>query len=278
MMISLIVATLNRTNELDTLLSSLSEQSYRDFEVIIIDQNDEPVLLQIVQKWQNAMNIIHKRINIKGVSNARNIGLAISTGEIICFPDDDCMYYPDTLKVVHDVFSFDASANILLGRIIDSFGNNILKNWGNEKKDISTFKLYKNVSMITVFTRRSKVLFDVSIGPGNYYGSCEDVDYIYRLTKFFKSKPIYLPEISTWHPHEDILSLNLNKIDSYGRGFGAYIKKNLSLPNITLFCLVLSYHFFFFFTSSLRFDRESAIKRWHYIQSRIEGFLRFQKN
>ena len=101
-MISLVVATRNRVTELERLLDSLEAQAYRDFEVIVIDQNADDRLLAILGK--HSQLTIHHLRSAPGLSRARNVGLEVARGEIISFPDDDCWYPPQLLAEVIDWF------------------------------------------------------------------------------------------------------------------------------------------------------------------------------
>src|ERR1700749_1024458 len=102
-MISLIVASLHRTAELERLLASLETQSFRDFEVIVIDQNPDQRLADVLGKHP-VLNLSHLRCP-PGASRARNMGIKAAQGEIIGFPDDDCWYSTDLLQTVSKWFA-----------------------------------------------------------------------------------------------------------------------------------------------------------------------------
>ena len=63
MKFSLIVATVGRFDEVDQLFSSFETQEYKDFEVILVDQNPKGFLEPIVEKYKNSFPI--KYVNIK---------------------------------------------------------------------------------------------------------------------------------------------------------------------------------------------------------------------
>src|ERR1039457_7675625 len=102
-MISLIVATVNRVNELERLLDSLDSQTYKDFEIIVVDQNPDDRLVSIFQRHQS-LSIHHLR-SARGLSRARNVGLPDAKGEIIGFPDDDCWYPQQLLAHIKQAFN-----------------------------------------------------------------------------------------------------------------------------------------------------------------------------
>src|SRR5271166_4981282 len=101
-MLSLVVATVKRVRELERLLSSLDTQTHRDFEVIIVDQNADDRLVPVIQQHKG-LDIVHLRER-PGLSRARNTGLGVARGDLICFPDDDCWYPSDLLASVFNWF------------------------------------------------------------------------------------------------------------------------------------------------------------------------------
>ena len=90
-MISIIVPVYNTAPYLDTCLNSLVSQTYKDIEIILIDDCSTDNSSEIIQKWEkkdNRIKAIYKQKN-SGVSDSRNIGLKIARGEYIGFVDSD---------------------------------------------------------------------------------------------------------------------------------------------------------------------------------------------
>ena len=69
---------------------ALPEQSHKNFEVVIVDQNPEGFLDEVVSKYQTALTIKYVRTDPRGVSHARNLGMVHAEGDVVAFPDDDC--------------------------------------------------------------------------------------------------------------------------------------------------------------------------------------------
>ena len=92
MRFSLVVATLNRVDDVRVLLQSLAEQTFTDFEVLLVDQNDDDRLRPVVEKFAPRLNLTRLHSTVRNSSHARNVGLPLCRGEIIAFPDDDCIY------------------------------------------------------------------------------------------------------------------------------------------------------------------------------------------
>ena len=96
--------TINVTDELELFLKSLKEQTYKDFELIAVDQNKEDKAYKILEKYENDFEIKYMKSDRKGLSLNRNRGLLVMDGSIAGFPDDDCEYQPDTLEKVVKFF------------------------------------------------------------------------------------------------------------------------------------------------------------------------------
>ena len=67
MKFSLIIATLGREKELYDLFESLNKQTYKNFEVIVIDQNKDDRVFKCVQKYMNFLDIKYKKSLNRGV-------------------------------------------------------------------------------------------------------------------------------------------------------------------------------------------------------------------
>src|SRR5262249_11709918 len=108
MKFSLIVSTVGRVNDLHALFTSLAAQSYRDFEVIVVDQSGDDRLAELVSEYCSVFKLRHVPMQQRGVSRGRNRGLFEIGGEIVAFPDDDCAYPPDVLQRVSRLFDTDS--------------------------------------------------------------------------------------------------------------------------------------------------------------------------
>ena len=94
---SLLLATVGRTAELERFLSSLDAQTYRNFDLIVVDQNPDERLAALVQSYAGRFPVLCVK-STPGLSRARNAGLRYVSGDVIAFPDDDCWYPPDLLR------------------------------------------------------------------------------------------------------------------------------------------------------------------------------------
>ena len=256
MKISLIVATLGRKKELFEMLSSI-RTSYFDLEsieVIIIDQNDKNFIMSEILEF-DGLNVKYIHSELRGLSLNRNIGIRQSCGEIICFPDDDCLFYKDTLSNVVSCFE-NHNVDFCMGRIYDRENKlDIIKKWPQNRHKVRRFNSYFLNSSITLFVKRKGIIeFDEDLGVGAKYGSCEDADYIYRLLKD-GNIGIYSPSIEIWHPSPDFNDIPLEKVENYASGFRHYVSKDTDIVKISLFFMLMSKKFVQFLFLKHRFKK-----------------------
>jgi glycosyltransferase involved in cell wall biosynthesis len=92
MKISLLLATLGRSFELERFMTSLDNQTYRNFELIVIDQNTDARLDPILRKYRGRFSFVHVRSDKPGLSRSRNEGMKhlSQDTDLLAFPDDDC--------------------------------------------------------------------------------------------------------------------------------------------------------------------------------------------
>ena len=105
-LISVIVATYKHDDMLLRALNSLASQTYRNFEIIVVDDNANEefnsrvndVITKFRQENENIkLNYIVNKTNL-GSAKTRNVGIDASNGEYITFLDDDDLYLPENLE------------------------------------------------------------------------------------------------------------------------------------------------------------------------------------
>jgi glycosyltransferase involved in cell wall biosynthesis len=220
---SLIVATVSRTTELRRLLESLTQQQFADYEVILVDQNDDNKLQSVIEEFRDLMPI--RRIpSQKGVSRARNLGLRHATGEIIAFPDDDCWYSTGLLARVDQWFQTHPQYSILAVGSLDQEGISSGNRWFQSSCDLHPINIFRTTFCSSLFMRIEALTgntFDEDMDRG------EETDLVLRILaaghrgRFDRSWHI-------GHPRRDMLSgaVQKERADSYGWGMGHVLRKH----------------------------------------------------
>ena len=114
--ISIITVTKNSENFLEENIKSLSNQTHKNFEHIIVDGNSTDNTIEIIKKNSDK---IYKWISEPddGLYYAMNKGIKLSTGHIIGILNSDDLYYPNALEIVNRYFSIDDNLDFLFGTV-----------------------------------------------------------------------------------------------------------------------------------------------------------------
>ena len=98
MKISIIIPTYNRGNIISNSIKSVLNQTYKNLEIIIVDDGSTDNTKEEVDKIGDKKIIYIKLDKNLGAPNARNIGIKNSKGRYISFQDSDDIFYPDKLE------------------------------------------------------------------------------------------------------------------------------------------------------------------------------------
>ncbi len=113
--LSLVVATAGPDRPLGRLLTSLAEQSRLPDEVIIAVQGEPGHAERVAQSFRHRLPLRILCLERLGLSSARNAALRKVTGDVVGFPDDDCIYMPSTLAVLEDALGRRPEADVIVG-------------------------------------------------------------------------------------------------------------------------------------------------------------------
>ena len=97
---SIIIPVYNRPQEVDELLDSLSQQTYGNFEIIIVEDGSTQDCEQVVNKYQDRLTIQYFFKANSGPGDSRNFGMSKAHGEYYIFFDSDCLIPAQYLQQV----------------------------------------------------------------------------------------------------------------------------------------------------------------------------------
>jgi glycosyltransferase involved in cell wall biosynthesis len=223
--VSVILPTYNRSLFLASAIQSALNQTFQDFEIVVVDDASVDSTRDTVRRFKDQrIKYIYHEMN-KGEAASRNTGIINSVGEYIAFLDDDDEWFPEKLKLQIDLLE---KGNGNVGCIYSGFlfvhrdDNKTLRQKIPTKKGI-IFKdmLIKNVidSPSSVVIRRQcleKVgLFDEDLP---YF---VDYDLFLRISKYYCFAYIERPLLK-YYVHDTQLS---SDIDILEKGLNAIQKK-----------------------------------------------------
>lgn len=231
--LSLVMATLGRTAEIDRCVDSLAAQTCSDFELIVVDQNPDDRLVPVLARARAlGLECLHLRQSESNLCKARNAGIAKSTAEIVAFPDDDCWYEADVVERVLDRFRQQAELDGLVIRWYEA--------GAAQPEQILSFKQLGQfrgayASSITLFFRRDSLNrtggFDYALGLHSWYGAGEETDLMLRMLRAGDVIE-HAPEIVVHHAMHGLASLPpgqmFRRARKRARGTGAlYVRHRL---------------------------------------------------
>lgn len=167
--VSVVMSTYKRNDTLRKALLSLVSQTYKNFEVVLIDDNADS---EWTKKVRQIVNEMEGKITIKyivneenlGSSASRNRGIVIAQGEYITFLDDDDIYLPEKIERqlvdliltqadygITDLFLYDDNENLIDKRVRTYIQN-------TDKKSLMRYHLIHHMTGTDTFMFRTEYL------------------------------------------------------------------------------------------------------------------------
>ncbi len=213
-LVSVIIPTYNRGWIVKESIDSVQAQDFNDFELIVVDDGSTDNTPEILNSYRQDINVI--RQGNRGVSAARNAGIAKASGRFIAFLDSDDLWLPDKLSLQVDFFNSNPSALICQTEEI-WIRNNVRINPKIKHKKPSGMIFEPSlalclVSPSAVMIKRSLFedvgLFDETLP------ACEDYDLWLRISCRHPVHLINTPLIIKRGGHDDQLSAS-SGLDKY---------------------------------------------------------------
>ena len=226
MRFSLIVSTIGRERDLRLLLESLAAQTYRDFEVLVVDQSQKEGIAAVVEEFAGTLAIRNLPMNGRGLSRGRNFGWAHAQGEILNFPDDDCTWPPDLLEGVESRLAARPALDALA-----TYVENVSR-MDRVGGPVNRENLFRRCVEIAMFVRRERMgnlRYDeqMGVGAGTPWGADEGPDLLLRMLG--RGLTIeYVPELCMHHPDPLLMPADnlLARTLAYSRGRGYLLRKH----------------------------------------------------
>jgi len=190
-LVSIVIIAYNEERFIGKTLESIKCQTYRNFEVILVDDHSEDDTVRIVSTFQKAFALKVVQKDVRGCSRSRNFGAANANGKIILFLDADIILPEDFLEKALERFSaqklstafFDFTP--ITDKRIDYLFTGIYRLWlkvtqyFNPRAIGSCIMVRKDV--------HDRLLFDESVVMA------EDFDYVRRAVNIGKFRMLTSP-------------------------------------------------------------------------------------
>ncbi len=190
-------------------LRSILDQTFRDLEVIVVD-DASPVSLECIIPCQDPrIRIVRHECN-RGSTAARNTGIHAARGELVAFLDDDDLWLPGYLEHMVGIFDREPDTGTALCQVAFLYaetGRLVPKqrNGPEGRNTLADLIEYGNASPSTTMLRRRCLEELQGFDPDVPY--CEDLDLILRAAERF---PVYVSHAVLCHyrVHSSNLSRN----------------------------------------------------------------------
>lgn len=193
-LVSVIIPTYKRSDFLLRAINSVLNQTYRNVEIIVVDDNDGNDEFRVsteknLQDFIDNNQITYlKHSSNKGISSARNTGIKVATGDYIAFLDDDDSFFPNKIADQLEVFK-KSKPNV--GLVYGSFLKvDMIRGFETIVKPKYDGNLHQIIGLNHIgppsMVLCSKKAIDKIGGFDESFRYREDTDFFYRISEFFE--------------------------------------------------------------------------------------------
>ena len=212
MKFSVIIPVYNKANTICESIDSILNQTFKDFEIIIVDDGSKDNLDDVLKKYGNQIKVIKQKNG--GVSVARNTGIKHARGEFICFLDADDLWFNNHLLELDNLINKYKNCDYFITSHVstDSLGKEIYSNRKLDKKFFdSDFLVDDLIGLVNKvgdgITHTNSICVKKNIlkkcnlffEPGEKIG--EDTDLWYRIS--FSCPVVISKKITTMYRREN---------------------------------------------------------------------------
>lgn len=210
--VSVLVLNWNGQRFLKECLASLREQTFKNFESILVDNGSTDGSVEYVRREFPEVRVVALNHNA-GFAGGNNVGIRASTGEYVALLNNDTRAHPrwlESLKTTldtHPEIGFCASKIVLYDRpdIIDSAGDlfyscGVGEKRGRSQKDDERFAKSMPVfgACAAAALYRREMLEDIGLFDEDFFAYAEDVDLSFRA-QLAGYQCLYVPEAVVYH-------------------------------------------------------------------------------
>jgi GT2 family glycosyltransferase len=214
-LVSIIIPNWNGEHILADCLSSLKTQSFKNFEVVLVDNNSTDDSLKTALSVIPDIRIIALSQNY-GFAKAINFGVKHSSAKYVVFLNNDTVVDIDWLKELVRVAQKNPGVSSVCSKLlnfynqkiidgvgvtIDEVGHGISRGW--QQKDDGQFDTEEEIFGATggaaLFDR--EIFITVGMFDENYYMYYEEVDFAFR-SQFLGYTSVFAPRAVVYHKHK----------------------------------------------------------------------------
>lgn len=228
MKISVIIPALNEEKSIEACLSSLKNQSYKNFEIIVVDGGSTDATVEKAKKYTRNVIVIHKRT----VGAARNIAAKKATAEILAFTDADTIVPKNWLERI--VGNFSARGVVAVGGVWKPLKPRLLDNVMFKINSDLWYRLTALFGFYQLGTPNCAYKRDVFLAAGGFnegLSMLEDTELSLRIKKYGKvliDKNLYVYTSARRFEQEGYIRVFLRYLKAY---FSLFTRKKVTLQH-----------------------------------------------
>lgn len=251
-LVSVVIATRDRTESLATCLQAVDALEYPNYEVVVVDNapSTDATAELIASEFADNPRIRYVKEEHPGLGWAHNCGLKHARGEFIAFTDDDVTVDRHWLSEIVRAFSLGPNVGCVTGLIMPLELETLPQYWfdvhsrfnkgfqrhvfdmGPNRPDDPLFTYRNMFGAGANMSYRADALrsvggLDASLGPGTPATNGEDLDIWYRIIEA-GYQLVYQPAALVHHRHREDYAALRHQFYTYGVGFAAYVTKRVA--------------------------------------------------
>lgn len=201
-LVSVVIPVYNRDDTVGRAISSVLNQSYKNFELIVVDDCSSDNSLKVICEFQDErIRVIALKRNL-GANAARNKGIMEARGEYVAFQDSDDEWDKDKLQLqIKDMLSRNLLASFCAHRLIDSVRETIIPNDYDNKEKYETELADVLANHNVISTQTLVVRKDIFRIIGDFdeeMPRLQDYEFVIRLVQREKIGYIAQPLVSVY--------------------------------------------------------------------------------
>lgn len=287
-LVSVIIVTRNRQEEVLACIKSVFNSDYLSFEVILVDNASQDKTIPEIERQFPKVKIITSSKNL-GAMGGKNLGQKYAKGDFLFFLDSDTIVDKNTLSELVKVAQLDPQIGMVCPKMYYYDKKDVIwyagasinlltsqaKNLGNNEIDKGQYDQVRETSFAPTAYLVKRIVAEKLKGHGEmYFMGYVDSDYGYR-TKEAGFKVMFCPKAKLWHRigqfenSKTVRALGYNlplRAYYFARNRVVFMKNHAPLPNFLIFMVT-----FFPLMNAYFLYKIIIFGGWRYLRPHLEG-------
>ncbi len=188
-LVSVIIPTFNRADLVREAIQSVLDQTYQNFEIIVVDDGSTDGTEQVLAPYKDKIIYIYQEN--QGGAAARNTGIKHARGKYIAFLDSDDLWLPEKLEKQLEILEKNEDIAMVYSNIIRVYDGGRLKKIGINPKNIISGNIYHEILLRRVWVSLPtwiirKACFEEIGGFDPEFRTSHDREMVVRIVKKYQ--------------------------------------------------------------------------------------------